>query len=119
MPVEDLSANPSVVHREGRFFRHVSSGSRPADRTVRGARGLELQELRPVNGTLELAADGFLYFAGDPFPPAGRGVYRVGEAAPEGSVRLFPGLVLDAQPEGRRLRIGYRYLATYRVSAQA
>lgn len=97
MPVEDLSAHPALIHRDGRFFR---------------APGLE--EVRPVNGALSLEADGFLYFDGDPFPPGGRGTYRVGVSDGAGGVKLYPGLVLDAHPEGRRFRIGYRYLGTYR-----
>lgn len=65
--------------------------------------------MKPVNGHLSLADDGFVYFSGDPFPPGGHGTYRVGEQA-DGQVKLYPGLVMDQQ----RLRIGYRYLGAYR-----
>jgi len=103
MPVEDLSSALALVHRDGRFFR---------------ARGSGLEELKPVNGALKLA-DGFVLFAGDPFPPGGQGTYRIGEADQDGAVKLYPGLVLDAHADrpnvtSRRLRIGYRYLGEYR-----
>lgn len=70
-----------------------------------------------MNGALTLAQDGFLYFAGDPFPPGGQGTYRIGESTDSGAVKLYPGLILDAHPDGRRFRIGYRYLGTYRHDA--
>lgn len=118
MPVEDLSAQPALIHRDGRFFR--PSAPVRADRgegTGRAPRAAApaMEEVRPVNGSLALAGDGFLYFAGDPFPPGGQGTYRVGEATGDDVVKLYPGLVLDAHPDGRRFRIGYRYLGTYRL----
>lgn len=98
MPIDDLSASRELLHRDGRFFR--------AGR----------DEVLPSNGSLEAHTDGYLYFAGDPFPPGGAGTYRVGEVQDD-VVTLYPGLVLDRLPDGsRRLRIGYRYLGTYRLS---
>jgi hypothetical protein len=98
MSVEDLSLH-ALIHRDGRFFR--------APRSAECGPGW--MELRPRNGALALAHDGFVYFSGDPFPPGGRGTYRVGEQA-DGQVKLYPGLVLDQH----RLRIGYRFLGTYK-----
>ena len=114
MPVEDLSANPALIHREGRFYRPVAPARMCSSRGSREALGIELEEVRPVNGALNLAPDGFLYFAGDPFPPGGQGTYRVGEATEGDAVKLYPGLILDPHPDGRRFRIGYRYLGAYK-----
>ena len=79
MAVEDLSAQPELIHRDGRLFRPQG------------------EEVRPVNGAFSLAG-GFLFFAGDPFPPGGSGTYKVGEAAGGAAVKLYPGLVLDTHP---------------------
>lgn len=99
MPVEDLSSRGRVVVRDGKIFRD------------RGSQRLE--ELSPTNGRLRRGEDGFLYFAGDPFPPGGAGTYRVGVVDPTDEVRFYPGILMDLGLQ--RFRITYRYLNSYRA----
>jgi len=108
MAVVDLSRQSRIVFREGRFYREIR-----APRSHGPSH--QLEELEPTNGSLKVGPDGYVYFAGDPFPPGGQGTYKIGEVAHPENVRLYPGVVLDLMGSGqRRFRISYRYLATYR-----
>ena len=113
MAVVDLSKQGRIVARQGRFFRELEA-SRSKGPLPR------LEELSPDNGRLTIGDDGYVYFAGDPFPPGGTGRYRIGEFDAPEAVRLYPGVVLDTLGNGqRRFRISYRYLTTYRLAASA